>query len=72
MTTKTMTPERKDRHDEFLKLFDGIPGRRIDKIRIVAALLDCAENTVRLYLLKTGNVRVPTRQAITALRRGLA
>ena len=59
--------EKKQRHIEFLRLFDTVPGvTKVDRIRWVAEKLDCAENTVRIFLMKAPP-RVPTRLAMRVI-----
>ena len=47
---------REERKAQFDRLFDSLPGRKVEKIRYIAGLLYCAENTVRIWQL-----REPTR-----------
>lgn len=41
-----------DRKREFDKLFESLPGKNIEKIRAVCAVLFCQENTVRIWRMK--------------------
>lgn len=53
-----MSPEQ--RKAEFREIFNRVPGKRnIDKIREVAKILCCAENTVRIYLLSESHRIIP-------------
>ncbi len=54
-----MTPEQRQR--EFNSLFDALPGKNIEKIRRVCAVLHLQENTVRLYRMKTPSRFIPER-----------
>lgn len=54
-----MTP--KERQDAFRATFDAIPGKNIEKIRRVCAILHLKENTIRLYLLKRPARTIPER-----------
>lgn len=54
-----MTPEQ--RQQEFNALFDALPGKNIEKIRAVCAILHLQENTVRLYRMRTPSRFIPER-----------
>ena len=41
-----------DRKRDFDKLFESLPGKNIEKIRAVCAVLFCQENTVRIWRMK--------------------
>ena len=41
-----------DRKQAFDKLFDSLPGKNVEKIRAVCAVLFCRENTVRVWRMK--------------------
>lgn len=59
--------EQKQRHIEFLRLFATVPAdSNVARIRWVAEKLDRAENTVRIYLMKTPT-RVPPKLALRVL-----
>ncbi len=45
-----MTPE--DRKREFDKLFDSLPGKNVEKLRTVAGVLFCQENSVRIWRMR--------------------
>lgn len=64
-----MTPEQ--RQQEFNALFDALPGKNIEKIRRVCAILHLRENTVRLYRMKTPSRYIPER-SLRILRDALA
>lgn len=55
----SMTPT--ERQAEFNALFDALPGKNIEKIRRVCAILHLQENTVRLYRTKPPARTVPER-----------
>ena len=63
-----MTPEQ--RQQEFNSLFDALPGKNIEKIRRVCAILHLQENTVRLYRMATPSRFIPER-SIKILRDAL-
>lgn len=65
------TTDRDKRRQEFHRIFRAIPGRNIDRIRRVAEVLHCQENTVRFYLLKTANARVIPAGKLEILRAGV-
>jgi hypothetical protein len=54
-----MTPQ--ERQAEFNRLFDALPGKNIEKIRAVCAILHLQENTVRLYRMRTPSRYIPER-----------
>ena len=54
-----MTPEQ--RQQEFNALFDALPGKNIEKVRAVCAILHLQENTIRLYRLKKPARTIPER-----------
>lgn len=54
-----MTPT--ERQAEFNRLFDALPGKNIDKIRKVCAILHLQENTVRLYRMTKPSRYIPER-----------
>lgn len=54
-----MTPQ--ERQAEFNALFDALPGKNIEKIRRVCAVLHLQENTVRLYRMATPSRYIPER-----------
>jgi len=64
-----MTPDQ--RRAEFDRLFTAIPGRNIDRLRKVAAILCCELNTIRIARLKTENCKPPTERNLKILRREL-
>ena len=54
-----MTPN--ERQAEFNRLFDALPGKNIEKIRRVCAILHLQENTVRLYRMTKPSRYIPER-----------
>lgn len=54
-----MTPT--ERQAEFNALFDALPGKNIEKIRRVCAILHLKENSVRLYRMKKPSRFIPER-----------
>lgn len=54
-----MTPN--ERQQEFNALFDSLPGKNIEKIRKVCAILHLQENTVRLYRMTKPSRYIPER-----------
>ena len=58
-TTTAMTPEQ--RQQEFRALFNSLPGKNIERIRKVCAILHLQENTIRLYLTRTPSRTIPER-----------
>lgn len=54
-----MTQDQQRRKAEFDKLFDSLPGKNVEKIRQVAKMLCCRENTVRIYRLKEPTRFIP-------------
>lgn len=48
-----------DRKREFDKLFDSLPGKNIEKIRAIAAVLFCKDNTVRIWRMKQPTRVIP-------------
>jgi hypothetical protein len=57
-----MTP--KERQDAFNSMFDAMPGKNIEKIRRVCAILHLKENTIRLYRLKKPARTIPERSLL--------
>ena len=57
--TTAMTTEQ--RQQEFRALFNSLPGKNIEKIRKVCAILHLKENSVRLYLMRTPSRTIPER-----------
>lgn len=57
--TTAMTPQ--ERQQEFRALFNSLPGKNIEKIRKVCAILHLQENTIRLYLMRTPSRTIPER-----------
>lgn len=64
-----MTPQ--ERQQEFNALFDALPGKNIEKIRRVCAILHLRENTVRLYRMAKPSRYIPER-SLKILRSALA
>ena len=64
-----MTSEQ--RKAEFDKLFDSLPGKNVEKIRRMADVLCCAENTIRIYRLKKPTRTIPASK-LRILQRELA
>ena len=64
-----MTPE--ERKAEFGRLFKSIPGRNIDRIRKVCALLHYKENTIRIFTMKGDNAKVMPEAKLKILKREL-
>ena len=64
-----MTPQ--ERQQEFNSLFDALPGKNIEKIRRICAILHLRENTVRLYRMRTPSRTIPER-SLKILRDALA
>ena len=64
-----MTPT--ERQAEFNQLFDALPGKNIEKIRKVCAILHLRENTVRLYRMSKPSRYIPER-SLKILRDALA
>lgn len=52
-----MTPDQ--RKTEFDKLFDSLPGKNVEKIRRIADVLCCRENTIRIYRLRKTTRVIP-------------
>lgn len=52
-----MAPDQ--RKIEFDKLFDSLPGKNVEKIRRIADVLCCRENTIRIYRLKKPTRVIP-------------
>lgn len=47
----TQETEQEKRSNEFKRIFEAMPGRKVDKIRRIAGeILFCAPNTIRIYL----------------------
>ena len=63
-----MTPQQ--RQQEFNALFDALPGKNIEKIRKVCAILHLQENTVRLYRMTKPARFIPER-SLKILRNAL-
>ena len=57
--TTNKTPEQ--RQAEFNALFEALPGKNIEKIRRVCAILHLKENTVRLYRMRKPTRFIPER-----------
>lgn len=67
--TTAMTAQ--ERQQEFRALFNSLPGKNIEKIRKVCAILHLQENTIRLYLMRTPSRTIPER-SLKILRDALA
>ena len=52
-----MTPT--ERKAAFDKLFDSLPGKNVERIRRMADVLCCRENTIRIYRLKNPTRIIP-------------
>jgi hypothetical protein len=52
-----MTPDQ--RKQEFDRLFEAIPGKNVERIRRVAEVLYCKENTVRIWRMKRPPRMIP-------------
>lgn len=52
-----MTAEQ--RKSEFDKLFNSLPGKNVEKIRSICAVLYCRENTVRVWRMRTPTRVIP-------------
>jgi hypothetical protein len=63
-----MTSE--ERKAAFDKLFDSLPGKNVEKIRRIADVLCCRENTIRIYRLKKPT-RVIPESKLRILQRSL-
>jgi hypothetical protein len=63
-----MTPDQ--RKTDFDKLFDSLPGKNVEKIRRIADVLCCRENTIRIYRLKK-TTRVIPEGKLRILQRAL-
>jgi hypothetical protein len=63
-----MTPDQ--RKTEFDKLFDSLPGKNVEKIRRIADVLCCRENTIRIYRLRK-TTRVIPEGKLRILQRAL-
>lgn len=59
MQTTAMTPQQ--RQEEFKQLFNSLPGKNVEKIRKVCAILHLQENTIRLYMMRTPSRTIPER-----------
>ena len=68
-TIYIMTPT--ERQAEFNALFDALPGKNIEKIRKVCAVLHLRENTIRLYRCNPPSRIIPER-SLKILRDALA
>lgn len=44
--------DKQQRIDGFNAIFESLPGKNIDKIRAICAVLHCTENTVRIWRMK--------------------
>ena len=64
-----MTPEQ--RTAEFNALFESLPGKNTERLRLVAEAVVCKVNTVRIWRLKDTH-RVIPESKLTLLRRHLA
>lgn len=62
---------RDERKAAFHDLFNSMQGKQIDRIRKIASVLCCPENTVRVYLCST-SPRVIPESKIKILQRELA
>jgi len=51
--------QAEQRQAEFNRLFDSIPGKNVEKIRRVCAILCCRENTVRGWRLERPHRMIP-------------
>jgi hypothetical protein len=65
-----MTEDQQRRKAEFDKLFDSLPGKNVEKIRRIADILCCRENSVRIYRLKKPTRVIPDSK-LKILRREL-
>lgn len=54
-----MTPDQQRRKAEFDKLFDSLPGKNVERLRAVSAVLYCQINTVRIWRLKKPTRVIP-------------
>ena len=70
--TTPLTPEQLARKAEFDRLFESIPGRNIDRVRLVAEILCYKPNTVRNMRMKKRTLRVIPTRMLDVLRRELA
>jgi len=69
--TKQVKQTAQQRTAEFKAIFEAVPGdKQIDKIRFVCKVLGYAENTVRIFLMKTPTRAIPSRM-LDILRRSL-
>jgi len=59
------------RKQEFDRLFDGMAGKRVERIRAVMAALYCREGTVRQWLMKTPPRIIPEAK-LAILKRELS
>jgi hypothetical protein len=64
-----MTPQ--ERKAEFGRLFSAIPGRNIDRIRKVCAILHYKENTVRIFTMKGDQGKTMPEAKLKILQREL-
>jgi hypothetical protein len=48
-----------ERKTEFNKLFDSLPGKNVEKIRAICAVLFCRENTVRVWRMNRPTRVIP-------------
>ena len=62
---------KEERMAEFSAIFAALPGKNIEKIRKVCAILHLQENTIRLYLCKPPSRIIPER-SLRILRDALA
>lgn len=63
-----MNDDQKRRKAEFDNLFDKLPGSNVERLRAVAAVLYCQENTVRIWRMKNPP-RVITDASLKILQR---
>lgn len=66
-----MNEDQARRKAEFDKLFESIPGKNVEKIRRIADVLCCRENTIRVYRLKKPTRVIPDGK-LRILQRDLA
>jgi len=65
-----MTEDQQRRKAEFDQLFDSLTGKNVEKIRRMADVLCCRENTIRIYRLKKPT-RVIPESKLRILKRAL-
>lgn len=51
--------EQQERRQEFNRIFDSLPGKNVEKIRLVASIIGVKENTVRIYRTSTHSRTIP-------------